>query len=391
MKKKDWKKVKLGEVCEITSGGAFPSKQFNKEGEGLPLIRIRDVKRGFSETYFDGDYKDKYLIQNGDALISMDGEFIIAKWKGGTALLNQRVCKITISENALDKLDSSYLYRFLPQQLKKIEDVTPFVTVKHLSVKTINEIQIPLPPLSAQKAIAAQLDRADKVRQALAQSLADYDRLLSASFLDMFGDPVLNPKGWELATIGDYFDVKGGKRLPKGQSYVNAVTKHPYLRVTDFVKNGIDVSDLKYIDEETHSKISRYIINSDDVYISIAGTIGIAGYIPKSLSGANLTENAAKLIVKKGASFTKEYLSYYLNSYYAQQNIQAKTMAVGVPKLALFRIKELPYFNPPLPLQQQFAQLVERIERQKALIQSAQQSAEDLFGALLQAYFYEGN
>ncbi len=110
------------------------------------------------------------------------------------ALLNQRVCKI---DEISGDIDRGYLGRFLPVALKEIEDATPFVTVKHLSVKALNEIQIPLPPLAEQKRIAAILDAADNLRAKRRESLAELDTLLQSTFLDLFGDPVTNPMGWE--------------------------------------------------------------------------------------------------------------------------------------------------------------------------------------------------
>lgn len=137
------KSVKLEDYVEVLSGYAFSSKKFNEEGNGMPIIRIRDVGQIESETYFNGDYDSKYLINKGDLLIAMDGEFRLAKWSGRPSLLNQRVCKVkSISDALFDK----YLYYVLPEKLKKIEDATSYVTVKHLSVKKINSIVIPLPP-----------------------------------------------------------------------------------------------------------------------------------------------------------------------------------------------------------------------------------------------------
>jgi len=144
-----WEKVKLGDQIEILSGFAFESQRFNGD-IGTPLIRIRDVGRDFSETYYDGDFDTKFLIQVGDLLVAMDGEFRVSEWKGANALLNQRVCKVTPRNTK--KLDKRYLLYFLPFELKKIEDRTAFVTVKHLSVKDINSISIPLPPLPASTA-----------------------------------------------------------------------------------------------------------------------------------------------------------------------------------------------------------------------------------------------
>jgi len=168
-------------------------------------------------------------------------------------------------------------------------------------------------------------------------------------------------------TIGDFFDVKGGKRLPKGSSFSDKETSYPYLRVTDFQRNGFNCKDVKYIDAKTQSSIKRYTIASGVVYISIAGTIGVAGIIPDLFDGANLTENAAKLIPKKGVKIHNKFLSYFLNTAEVQNVIKSKTMAVGVPKLALFRIQEIPIKFPPPPEQQKIASILDAADnlRQK--------------------------
>lgn len=154
------KKVKLGEVCEILSGYASKSSQFNDNKIGLPLIRIRDVERGFSDTYFEGTYPEEYLIKNGDLLITMDGSFILKKWEGDLALLNQRVCKIKITDKSVDE---GYISWLIPKFLKEIEDKTPFVTVKHLSVAKIKDISFVLPNKLEQKLIAKKLNTISQI------------------------------------------------------------------------------------------------------------------------------------------------------------------------------------------------------------------------------------
>ena len=94
--------------------------------------------------------------------------------------------------------------------------------------------------------------------------------------------------------IGDIAQAKGGKRLPKGMGVQDEETGHPYLRVVDFGPDGIDRSEIKFITDEAFEYVSRYIITKDDIYVSIAGTIGRVGIVPDDLSGANLTENAAQ-------------------------------------------------------------------------------------------------
>ena len=150
--------VKLTDICNIQYGYAFNSAMFSSES-GVPLIRIRDVVRGYSETYTSEKCADEYLVHDGDMLIGMDGEFNIAFWRGGKAYLNQRVCRLI----PLDKVDKDYLFYYLPKALKEIEDRTPFVTVKHLSAKQLNAIVVPLPDITEQKRISEILRNVDKL------------------------------------------------------------------------------------------------------------------------------------------------------------------------------------------------------------------------------------
>ncbi len=183
--------------------------------------------------------------------------------------------------------------------------------------------------------------------------------------------------------IGDFFEVKGGKRLPKGTTFVEGKTEYPYLRVTDFRSNGLNTRNVKYIDKETRSKIERYTIRAGEVYISIAGTIGVTGIIPLEFDNANLTENAAKIIPKEGIEIDCQYLAYYLNSTGVQKIIESKTMAVGVPKLALFRIQEIPIKLPPLPDQKRIAAILDEADRlrqkDKQLIEKYNQLSQSVF------------
>jgi type I restriction enzyme S subunit len=186
-----------------------------------------------------------------------------------------------------------------------------------------------------------------------------------------------------MKTIGDYFDIKGGKRLPKGSSFSQNKTPFPYIRVTDFQKNGLKSESIKYIDATVQSKIKRYTIEAGAIYISIAGTIGIVGIIPDEFNGANLTENAAKIVPKKGVQVHNRFISYLLNSDEVQQIIESKTMAVGVPKLALFRIQEIPIILPPLATQKKIAAILDAADayrqKTKTLIEKYDQLAQSLF------------
>ena len=167
------------------------------------------------------------------------------------------------------------------------------------------------------------------------------------------------PEGWKNLTIADIGKVKGGKRLPKGETYSETPTCFPYIRVTDFDNLTVKQNKLKYLSKDTQYKIKNYTISSDDVFISIAGTIGQVGVIPQNLNGANLTENAAKITGLK-TTYNK-YLAHALSSHSSQRQIKNHVIATTQPKLSLFRIEKISISHPPLIEQYQIVQKIEEL------------------------------
>lgn len=181
----------------------------------------------------------------------------------------------------------------------------------------------------------------------------------------MFGSLDDNKFNLPKVTIGSFASAKGGKRLPKGSQYSDEPTAHPYIRVVDMLEHTVKMDDLQYLDDETQKAISRYIINKNDVYISIAGTIGQVGMIPECLDGANLTENAAKIVFDENAPVLPEYLVWYLTLPAGRQQIDDKTMNTTQPKLALFRIEEIEVLAPDFEQQREFISFVEQSDKSK--------------------------
>jgi len=145
---------------------------------------------------------------------------------------------------------------------------------------------------------------------------------------------------------------------------------------------------LEYLLPTTREKLKRYIVNEGDVCITVVGVnIGDIGIVPKELHNANLTENANKLLIKNANLLNSFYLASYLQMDFIQKDISKKTMAVGVPKLALFRIEQLELLLPPIMLQLKFQEQVESIETQKQQAQEALAKSEALFQGLLQQAF----
>lgn len=149
-----WERVSLADIAHILNGAPFDSTLFSLT-EGVPLVRIRDVIGGETKTFYSGPYEDDFIVKPNDLLVGMDGDFHSGYWGAQTALLNQRVCKISPLENFYDK---RLLALALPGYLSAINANTPSITVKHLSSKTIGEIGLPLPPRKEQTRIVEKLE-----------------------------------------------------------------------------------------------------------------------------------------------------------------------------------------------------------------------------------------
>jgi type I restriction enzyme S subunit len=291
----DWQRVPLGQVAQIVNGFPFSSSRFNRTS-GVPVARIRDVVRGHSETYYDGSVNGAPVIDDGDLLVGMDGDFNAAAWRGGRAVLNQRVSKITPDEKALDR---KFLGFVLPAYLRLVNDKTPSTTVKHLSSRTLAQIPLPLPPLALQERIAAKLDELlteiedgeEELRRAR-QELETYRKSLlkaavtgeltadwrSANPLKETGEQLLNrilnerregwaadpknrakryrepgapslglprpPQGWAWASIDQLiYELKNGistkpGRVPPGS---------PILRISSVREMQVNAADLRYL------------------------------------------------------------------------------------------------------------------------------------------------
>src|SRR5699024_2797742 len=166
------------------------------------------------------------------------------------------------------------------------------------------------------------------------------------------------PKTWKWVSLGDIIEVKGGKRIPAGRKLQDSNNGYPYIRVADMKDGTVLLENIKYIPIDIYDKIKNYKISKDDLYITVAGTIGTVGMVPDELDQANITENANKLVLY-GAS--KDYIYYTLSSSFIQNQIRNFTTKVGQPKLAIKRINTLLLPLPPLKEQERIVEKIEEI------------------------------
>lgn len=164
----EWEVKRLGNVLKFQVGFPFSSAYFNEDGQGVRLVKNRDLKSDDQVFFYSGNYSQEFLVQNGDVLVGMDGDFLPCLWLKGLALLNQRVGRI-VPRSGLDRV---FAYYYLLEPLKAIENTTSSTTVKHLSHGDIEGIEKSLPTVEEQSAIAAILSDMDAELTALEVKLA---------------------------------------------------------------------------------------------------------------------------------------------------------------------------------------------------------------------------
>lgn len=365
-------KVKLTDICRPKQWKTISTAQLKESG--YPVYGANG-KIGFY---------NEYTHEFPTLLITCRGATC------GTVNISEPKSYVNGNAMALDNLSKDYDLKFLYHYFgqRGFNDVISGSAQPQITRENLSKVEVPKINLATQQRIAAILDQADAIIQNNRAIVQKYDALTQSLFLDMFGDPVKNEKRFEKSTVGEQCNVKGGKRVPKNEKLVKENTGFPYIKAGNIKKGKVTTKDLEYLLPQTREKLKRYLVNEGDVCITVVGVnIGDIGIVPKELHKANLTENANKLLINDSKKLNNFYLAFYLQMDFVQQEIKKRTMAVGVPKLALFRIEQIELLLPPLELQNQFAERVAVIESQKQQAQLELAKSEELFNSLLQRAF----
>jgi type I restriction enzyme S subunit len=393
--KQGWEIKKLGEVLRVQNGYAFNSKLFTTE-TGTPLIRIRDIKNGIgTETNFIGPYDKKYEVKAGDFLIGMDGEFGCYEWKGDTALLNQRVCRLQEFSN---KLYPRFLFYVINRYLKAIEDVTSYATVKHISSKQIEAIEIPLPPLPEQQRIVSILDACfaaiAKAKANAEQNLKNAKELFE-SYLQGVFDPSTSSghgkgDGWEEKTLEELADesctLSYGIVQP-GEEFENGL---PVIRPTDLTNRFIKVEGLKKIDPKLADGYKRTKLIGDELLLCVRGTTGVVSIATPELKNANVTRGIVP--IRFNSKFIIQEFGYYLlTSNYVQKQIRAKTYGAALMQINIGDLRKILSRYPSIKDQQtivrQLDALLAETQKLEAVYQKKIDDLEELKKLILQKAF----
>ena len=387
--------IRLGEIVKVTAGQAAP-KEFSKDG--LPFIRAGHLKELLDGKKLESLPKVSVEVANKKRLKTIPlGTIIFAK--SGMSATKNRIY-ITKGEAYFvshlagilpnSKISGPYLSRYLswynPTNLI-LDSAYPSIRLED-----INNLKIPLPPLDQQKKIAAILDAADTYRQKTKALITKYEELTQSLFLDMFGDTVSNPKGWEIKTI---------EQLVKKQKY--SLKRGPFggaLKKEIFVKDGYlvyeqyhalnnDFSMARYfIDEKKYKELIGFAVNPKDIIISCSGVyLGKLAIIPENAREGIINQALLKVTLDE-SKIRNDFFVFHFTQQNFKQKYFDSNRGAGVPNFPPMKVfKQFPFISPPIELQNKFAERIQAIEAQKSQAQASLVQAEDLFNSLLQKAF----
>lgn len=386
--------LSISDFCETGSGGT-PNRSKHLEyydGGTIPWVKSGELAQSIVESAEEfitpkglAESSAK-LLEPGAILLAMYGATVGQVSRLAiSAATNQAICHIYPDTKLCDP---DYLYRVLKGAKDKLLAKRVGGGQPNISQKIVRDLQIPLPPLAEQKRIAAILDAADGLRAKRSESLAQLDTLLQSAFLDMFGDPVTNPKGWkqvELSTLVDLADKINYGVVQPGDDFPGGM---PLVRVGDFAGGSLDTSDMKYIDPEIEKKYKRSRLNGRELLVSCVGSIGLVCKVSEAEEGFNVARAVARVPLKE--EINRDFMLHCLRSASVQRHFQKETRTVSQPTLNISLVKTTPVIQPPTELQQRFATIVESVERQKTRMRAHLAALDALFVSL-QSLAFSGN
>jgi type I restriction enzyme, S subunit len=372
----------LGTV--ITGSTPRTSEDSFYDGE-IPFITPAELDQDdpvitATRTLSESGAKEARLLPEGAVMVCCIGSLGKIGIAGRAVVTNQQINSVVFDVEKILPRFGFHACRLLKPQLLTM---APATTVAIVSKSKFEKLEIPVPPIAEQKRIAEILDRTQSLISKRKEAIAKLDTLTQSIFLEMFGDPVTNPKGWDIAKVGEIADVQGGLQVSSSRKkYPREV---PYLRVANVYRGFLNLSEIKMICA-TDIEISRTLLQKDDLLI-------VEGHgNPNEIGRVALWDGSIINCIHQNhiirARFNQSkiiplYACYYLNSAGGRQHLlkSGKTTS-GLNTINVSEVRYSPVSMPPLGLQKEFAQRVEAVEKLKATHRASLSQLEALFASL---------
>lgn len=388
-------KVKLGDVCKVQGGYAFKSKEFQKDS--IPIIRIGNIQDNEVEIDYNVCFTKEFLnkhpefeIKYGDILIAMSGATVgkIGKYQNDTkALLNQRVGNFIVTE----KLEKRYLYFLLQSPLfeKFILNNAFGCAQPNISSKQIEEFEFYNYDNVEQIEIANQLDKVQEIIDFRKKQIQELDELIKSQYVEMFGNQIFNDKNInliEMPNVCEIIDGDRGKNYPKAEEFF----KEEYclfLNAKNVTTNGFSFENCMYITEEKDKKLRNGKLKRGDVVLTTRGTVGNLAFYTEEIPFENVRINSGMVILRMKKDIINEI--FFIEQFKMQlDNIKSKIAnGSAQPQLPITKMYGIKILLPNIELQNQFANIVKQIDKQKFEIQKSLEETQKLQESLMNKYF----
>ncbi|WP_287727369.1 restriction endonuclease subunit S [Microcystis sp. M061S2] len=371
--------IPLGEVAEFINGAAFKPEDWHENGRKIIRIQnLNDSSKPYNLTTRNVD--KKYEVNTGDILVSWSASLGVFEWlEMEPAWLNQHIFK-AIPDKA--KVHKNYFKYSLGKALNDMECYLHGATMKHVNRKEFLSTKIYVPPLEEQRRIAAILDKADGVRRKRKEAIRLTEELLKSTFLEMFGDPVTNPKGWEIAKLGDFGKILTGNTPPRSVS-------ENYGDEIEWIKSDNITTPEHFLTQAEEKlsakgkKIARTVPNGSVLVTCIAGSRSSIGRA--ALTDREVAFNQQINAVVPNSDVDPYFL--YGQLFVAQHLVQAQSTDSMKGMVNKSKFSSIEFIKPPSQKQQKFGKWFLGFHRYYMNLISGEEQSENLFNSLLQRAF----
>ena len=371
------KKIKLRDICRLINGRAYKQDELLDEGK-YPVLRVGNLFSDKDFYYSDLELEEDKYCDNGDLLFAWSASFGPKVWDGGKVIYHYHIWKMELS----DKVDRDYLYFYLYYLSERIKSEGHGGIMLHTTKAEMEEREFVLPELAEQKRIVEQLAKISAVINTRKQQLDQLDELVKARFVELFGDTVLNPFGWEKELLGRICDVRDGTH--DSPQYFDI--GFPLVTSKNVTGGIIDLTDCSLICEKDYNKINeRSKVDMGDIIMPMIGTVGKPVIVDIEPNFA--IKNVSLIKFKSDSRVLNIYIRALLQSDYFDDAVLSKVRGGTQKFISLGDIRKLEILVPPLELQEQFAAFVKQADKSKTVVQKALDEAQTLFDSLMQQYF----
>ena len=375
--------IRLGDAATYINGYAFKPKDRGKKG--LPIIRIQDLTgNAYDLGFYDGEYPEKIEVNDGDVLISWSASLGIYVWNRGKALLNQHIFKVAFDKVEIDRNYFVYAVRY---KLAEMGMKTHGATMKHIVKKDFDATQIPYPSLKKQVEISNNLDKILKIIEARKTELFLLDNLIKARFVEMFGNPITNPKGYTVHQLSEYISSLTSGSRGWAQYCVENGTEW-FITIKNVKDCHITTDNMQPVNAPDNAEAKRTKVQEGDLLISITADLGRTGVVTKEIAehGAYINQHLSCIRVNKEVLHPL-FVAHYMESPAGKEQFTAKNQSAVKAGLNFNSINSLKLYVPPLKEQEEFITFIRQVDKSKLKVEESLKKMETLQKSLMQQYF----